>query len=106
MHYAVLQSLKRFLRQLEMLNIFAGFEQSNKYVICEGSIYTMMPPISILLTQYAANENEEVLGYIAEEPRGMLAMFARQLFRTHRPFRALVMDSAGSPILWVGQTCV
>ncbi|KAJ3533584.1 hypothetical protein NM688_g7263 [Phlebia brevispora] len=68
-------------RQIEMLNIFAGFEQSNRYVI--------------------SNENEEVLGYIAEEPRGILSMFSRQLFRTHRPFRALVMDSAGSPILWL-----
>lgn len=28
-------------------------------------------------------------------------MFSRQLFRTHRPFRALVMDTEGSPILWV-----
>lgn len=68
-------------RQLEMLNIFVGFEQSNKYVITtvEG----------------------EPLGYIAEEPRGFLSMFARQIFRTHRPFRALVMDLEGSPLLWL-----
>ncbi|KAL4074559.1 Scramblase-domain-containing protein [Scleroderma yunnanense] len=63
-------------RQLEMLNIFVGFEQSNRYVICEA------------------------LGYIVEEPRGLLSMFSRQFFRTHRPFRALVMDLDGSPILW------
>ncbi|KIK24876.1 hypothetical protein PISMIDRAFT_9883 [Pisolithus microcarpus 441] len=64
-----------------MLNIFVGFEQSNKYVITtvEG----------------------EPLGYIAEEPRGFLSMFARQIFRTHRPFRALVMDLEGSPLLWL-----
>ena len=42
------------------------------------------------------------MGYIAEEPRGFFSMFARQLFRTHRPFRALVMDTSGAPILWVG----
>ncbi|KAJ8592820.1 Scramblase-domain-containing protein [Rhizopogon salebrosus TDB-379] len=68
-------------RQLEMLNIFMGFEQSNRYAI--------------------TNEAGEPLGYIAEEPRGFLSMFARQIFRTHRPFRALVMDLHGSPILWI-----
>lgn len=43
----------------------------------------------------------DTLGYIAEEPRGIFSMFSRQIFRTHRPFRAVVMDSFGSPILWV-----
>ncbi|OSX65106.1 hypothetical protein POSPLADRAFT_1031985 [Postia placenta MAD-698-R-SB12] len=47
-----------------------------------------------------ANEEGDTLGYIAEEPRGFLATFGRQILRTHRPFRALVMDSAGTPILW------
>lgn len=41
------------------------------------------------------------MGYIAEEPRGFLSMFARQAFRTHRPFRAVVLDRHGSPVLWV-----
>ncbi|EIW85426.1 Scramblase-domain-containing protein [Coniophora puteana RWD-64-598 SS2] len=68
-------------RQLEMLNIFAGFEQANKYVI--------------------TNLEGEQLGYIAEEPRGFLSVFARQIFRTHRPFRAIVMDLEGAPILWI-----
>ncbi|KAG2091814.1 Scramblase-domain-containing protein [Suillus discolor] len=68
-------------RKLEMLSIFMGFEQSNRYTI--------------------SNEAGEPLGYIAEEPRGVLSMFARQIFRTHRPFRALVMDLHGSPILWI-----
>ncbi|OAX38902.1 Scramblase-domain-containing protein [Rhizopogon vinicolor AM-OR11-026] len=84
------QGLKRLLldndtlvitRQLEMLNVFMGFEQSNRYAI--------------------TNEAGEPLGYIAEEPRGILSMFTRQIFRTHRPFRALVMDLHGSPILWI-----
>ncbi|KAI0780774.1 Scramblase-domain-containing protein [Trametes elegans] len=67
-------------RQIEMLNIFVGFEQANRYVI--------------------TNELGTTLGYIAEEPRGLLSTFSRQIFRTHRPFRAVVMDSQGSPILW------
>ncbi|KAH9901085.1 Scramblase-domain-containing protein [Cubamyces lactineus] len=67
-------------RQIEMLNIFIGFEQTNRYVI--------------------TNELGDTLGYIAEEPRGFLSAFSRQVFRTHRPFRAIVMDSQGSPILW------
>ncbi|KAI9065122.1 Scramblase [Trametes sanguinea] len=67
-------------RQIEMLNIFMGFEQANRYVI--------------------TNELGDTLGYIAEEPRGLLSTFSRQIFRTHRPFRAIVMDAAGSPILW------
>ncbi|CAL1704975.1 unnamed protein product [Somion occarium] len=62
-------------RQIEMMNIFIGFEQTNKYVI--------------------------LLGYIAEEPRGILSVFSRQLLRTHRPFRAVVLDRQGSPILWL-----
>ncbi|KAL7283519.1 hypothetical protein ACG7TL_002952 [Trametes sanguinea] len=68
-------------RQIEMLNIFMGFEQANRYVI--------------------TNELGDTLGYIAEEPRGLLSTFSRQIFRTHRPFRAIVMDAAGSPILWL-----
>lgn len=59
-------------------------------------------PLSIInFCSRLANEAGEPLGYIAEEPRGVLSMFARQIFRTHRPFRALVMDLHGSPILWV-----
>ncbi|KAI6043140.1 Scramblase-domain-containing protein, partial [Pisolithus marmoratus] len=68
-------------RQLEMLNIFVGFEQANKYVICMST--------------------GEPLGYIAEEARGFFSVFARQMLRTHRPFRALVMDLEGSPLLWL-----
>ncbi|KAF4604151.1 hypothetical protein EYR40_001334 [Pleurotus pulmonarius] len=68
-------------RQIEMLNVFVGFEQSNKYSI--------------------SNEHGVPLGYIAEEPGGFLKTFSRQLLSTHRPFRALVMDLEGSPILWV-----
>ncbi|KAI0065482.1 Scramblase-domain-containing protein [Artomyces pyxidatus] len=68
-------------RQLEMMNILVGFEQTNRYVI--------------------ANDDGETLGFIAEEPRGLLSIFTRQLFRTHRPFRAVIMDRDGTPILWI-----
>ncbi|KZS99130.1 Scramblase-domain-containing protein [Sistotremastrum niveocremeum HHB9708] len=68
-------------RQIEMLNIFAGFEQANRYAI---------------------NDIEgQPMGYIVEEHRGILSMFSRQLFRTHRPFNAVVMDLEGEPILWI-----
>ncbi|KAF8630376.1 hypothetical protein AX15_002938 [Amanita polypyramis BW_CC] len=68
-------------RQIEMLNIFVGFEQCNKYTI--------------------NNEAGETVGYIAEEERGILAAVSRQAFATHRPFRAVIMNPAGLPILWV-----
>ncbi|KAH9997250.1 Scramblase-domain-containing protein [Russula vinacea] len=68
-------------RQVEMLNIFVGFEQTNKYVI--------------------SNDAGETLGFIAEEPRGFLASLSRQLLRTHRPFRAVIMDRDGTPVLWI-----
>ncbi|KAJ3923304.1 Scramblase-domain-containing protein [Lentinula edodes] len=68
-------------RQIEMLNVFIGFEQTNKYTI--------------------SNSAGEQVGFIAEEPGGFLSSFNRQIFATHRPFKALVMDSSGTPILWV-----
>ncbi|KAL0947421.1 hypothetical protein HGRIS_013533 [Hohenbuehelia grisea] len=68
-------------RHIEMLNIFVGFEQSNKYAI--------------------SNEQGVPLGYIAEEPGGLLKTFYRQVFATHRSFRAVILDLDGSPILWL-----
>ncbi|KAJ3796121.1 Scramblase-domain-containing protein [Lentinula aff. detonsa] len=68
-------------RQIEMLNIFIGFEQTNKYSI--------------------SNSAGEQVGFIAEEPGGFLSSFNRQIFATHRPFKALVMDPSGTPVLWV-----
>ncbi|KAF9458675.1 Scramblase-domain-containing protein [Collybia nuda] len=68
-------------RQLEMLTIFVGFEQSNRYSI--------------------TNEVGELVGYIAEEPKGFFGVVARQAFATHRPFRAVIMDLEGSPVMWI-----
>ena len=48
-----------------------------------------------------ANDVGETLGFIAEEPRGFWVSVFRQLLRTHRPFRAVVMDRDGTPVLWV-----
>lgn len=55
----------------------------------------------VLTLRRIGNEHGVPLGYIAEEPGGFLKTFSRQLLSTHRPFRALVMDLEGSPILWV-----
>lgn len=81
-----------------MLNIFVGFEQTNKYVICRCQIHQSLAQ---LLTDNIANDVGETLGFIAEEPRGFLTSVFRQILRTHRPFRAVIMDRDGTPILWV-----
>jgi hypothetical protein len=33
----------------------------------------------------------------------MLGVLARQTLRTHRPFKATIMDKTGKPVLWVRQ---
>ena len=38
---------------------------------------------------------------MAEEDQGFYGTFARQVFRTHRAFRSVIMDSTGTPVLWV-----
>ena len=53
---------------------------------------------------HLATEDGEPLGYIAEEQGGFLSAFFRQIFRTHRPFRAIIMDNEGTPVLWVCQS--
>jgi hypothetical protein len=80
-----------------MLNIFIGFEQTNKYVICSCRTLCLCQ----VTKKRVANGDGETLGFIAEEPRGLLASFSRQIFRTHRPFRAVIMDRDGTPVLWV-----
>lgn len=84
-----------------MLNIFIGFEQSNKYVISVWNLWGYFTAVMMHSFTFIANELGETLGFIAEEPRGFFSTFGRQIFRTHRPFRALVMDSVGTPVLWV-----
>ena len=82
-----------------MMNIFLGFEQANRYVISKYVIVNC--DLTSVELRIIANESGDTLGYIAEETTGFLTAFSRQMFRTHRPFRAVVMDTEGSPILWV-----
>ncbi|ORX37703.1 Scramblase-domain-containing protein [Kockovaella imperatae] len=69
------------VRQIEMLNIFVGFEQANRYAIqtTEG----------------------ELVGFLVEEEQSIVSTMTRQFLRTHRPFRAIIMDRHGNPILWI-----
>ncbi|TKY87500.1 hypothetical protein EX895_003514 [Sporisorium graminicola] len=76
------QSALVVTREVEMMNIFLGFEQANKYSIHAPS--------------------GELVGYLAEEEQGLLGgALQRQLLRTHRPFRATVMDASGKPVLMI-----
>ncbi|KAI9664195.1 MAG: hypothetical protein M1831_002374 [Alyxoria varia] len=59
-------------RKLELMNVLAGFEQANRYVIMDG--------------------NGEHIGYMAERDHGIGQSLARQAFRTHRSFTAHVFD--------------
>lgn len=38
---------------------------------------------------------------MAEEDQGFVGVMMRQALRTHRPFRSVVMDKHGTPVLWV-----
>lgn len=70
-----------------MLNVFMGFEQANRYAI--------------------QTPEGELVGYLAEEEQSFVGTLSRQFLRTLRPFRAVVMDRTGKPILWVGfSTCL
>ncbi|CAG8545426.1 14894_t:CDS:2 [Funneliformis mosseae] len=65
-------------RQLEILNIFLGFEQANKYALLDP--------------------NGNCVGYVAEE-ESFASTILRQLFRTHRKFNAMIIDLEGQLIL-------
>ncbi|KAK8849684.1 hypothetical protein IAR55_005019 [Kwoniella newhampshirensis] len=69
------------VRQLEMLNVFMGFEQANRYAIHSA--------------------DGEHVGFLAEEEQGILSAVSRQALRTHRPFRSVIMDRHGTPVLWI-----
>ncbi|KPV76400.1 uncharacterized protein RHOBADRAFT_7793, partial [Rhodotorula graminis WP1] len=66
-------------RQIEPLNIFLGWEQANRY-------------------QLNAPDGA-ILGYLLEEEASVVSTMSRQLLRTHRPFRAIVMSPAGDVLL-------
>ncbi|WVF68496.1 hypothetical protein IAT40_003263 [Kwoniella sp. CBS 6097] len=69
------------VRQLEMLNVFMGFEQANRYAI--------------------HSPDGQHVGFLAEEEQSFVSAISRQALRTHRPFRAVVMDRYGKPVLWI-----
>lgn len=69
------------VRQLEMMNVFMGYEQANKYAI------------------YSSDGSH--VGFLAEEERGFTGVMTRQVLHTHRPFKSVVMDRYGTPILWI-----
>lgn len=81
-----------------MLNVFIGFEQSNKYTISKLSFYQEFKGL-VSMFQLGGADGEP-LGYIAEEPKGFWGTLSRQAFSTHRPFRAVIMDKEGVPVLW------
>jgi hypothetical protein len=67
-------------RQVEMMNIFLGFEQSNKYAL--------------------NSSKGEAVGYLAETEKGVLGgSIQRQVLRTHRPFEAQILDTSGNVIM-------
>ncbi|WVQ79166.1 hypothetical protein IAT38_001262 [Cryptococcus sp. DSM 104549] len=69
------------VRQLEMMNVFLGYEQANRYAI--------------------HSQDGELVGFLAEEEQSMMSAITRQALRTHRPFRSTVMDRYGKPVLWI-----
>lgn len=79
-----------------MLNVFVGFEQSNKYTISDLFCPSRRRPL-----MFPGGEEGETLGYIAEDSSGFFGTLSRQFFATHRPFRAVVMDHGGNPLLFV-----
>jgi len=70
-------------RQMEMMNVFLGFEQANKYVIMDPEGNT--------------------IGYLAEQEHGIANMMARQLAKTHRSFTTHVFDKSEKEVLRVGR---
>ena len=68
-------------RQIEMMNLFLGFEQANRYVIMDGQ----------------GNH----VGYMAEHDGGFGKAVGRQWFRTHRAFTTHVFDREQKEVLRV-----
>lgn len=66
-------------RQIEMMNVFMGFEQANRYVIMNG--------------------RGETIGYMAEQDHGIGKTLARQAFKTHRSFTAHIFDADQREVL-------
>jgi hypothetical protein len=68
-------------RQLEMMNVFLGVEQANRYAILDT--------------------NGVHLGYMEEEDFGIAKVILRQIYRLHRPFSVRVLDRQGLHIMTI-----
>ncbi|QLG71463.1 hypothetical protein HG535_0B05050 [Zygotorulaspora mrakii] len=68
-------------RQLEMMNVFLGFEQANKYAILD----------------VMGNR----IGYMQERDFSFMKSIMRQVYRLHRPFTVDVFDNWGNVILTI-----
>ncbi|SCU93041.1 LADA_0G01024g1_1 [Lachancea dasiensis] len=68
-------------RQMEMMNVFLGFEQANKYVIMDA----------------LGNR----IGYMQERDFGIVKAVMRQFYRLHRPFVVDVFDNWGNVVLTI-----
>ncbi|CDR44307.1 CYFA0S14e01860g1_1 [Cyberlindnera fabianii] len=68
-------------RQMEMMNVFLGFEQANQYVIMDA----------------LGNR----LGFMMERDLGFVKMMMRQIYRLHRPFLVDVFDNAGEHLMTI-----
>lgn len=66
-------------RQIEMMNVFLGFEQANRYVILDP--------------------HGNHIGYMAEHEGGIGRSMGRQLLRTHRAFTTNIFDRHGEEVL-------
>lgn len=65
-------------RELEWGNVFFGFEQANKYSL--------------------KTPDGRIAGYIAEED-GLGKSLLRNILRTHRSFKATILDPTGQPVM-------
>eukprot|EP01135_Chromosphaera_perkinsii_P007001 Nk52_evm2s659 gene=Nk52_evmTU2s659 len=65
-------------REIEMMNLFIGFEQANRYSI--------------------ATPTGQIVGYMAEED-SLGKSLARNVLKTHRSFTSTIMDTAGNVVL-------
>ncbi|UPQ97825.1 phospholipid scramblase [Chloropicon primus] len=63
-------------REIEMFNVFLGFEQKNRYTLRDS--------------------RGLVAGYVEEEGEGIGKVISRQILRTRRPLTANIFDSRGS----------
>ncbi|CAR23139.1 Aim25p [Lachancea thermotolerans CBS 6340] len=68
-------------RQIEMMNVFLGFEQANKYVIMDA----------------LGNR----IGYMQERDFSIAKAVMRQFYRLHRPFVVDVFDNWGNLLLTI-----